>query len=235
MGNLKTKCVIIDDESLAIELIESHISRLDHLELIASFKNPIKAFLFLKSNPVDLIFLDIEMPGMSGLEFLKSMTSIPPVILTTAYREYALDAFDLEVIDYLLKPITFERFFKAIDKYSRTNSKMVEQDVNSSEHLYVKADRKNIKIYFSKILYIESKKDYLKIQTREGAVIIKEKISDFIKSLPETSFLRVHRSYIVNTSNVTAFTFNDIEINNLEIPIGGTYKDIVIRELKMRP
>lgn len=231
MNNLITKCIIIDDEPLAIELIENHISKLDHFEITATFRNPTKAFLFLKTNPVDLIFLDIQMPGLSGLDFLKLVTDIPPVIFTTAYREFALESYDFDVIDYLLKPITFERFFKAIDKYFRRQPLVNQTQEISSEYLYVKADRKYQKINFSDVLFVESKKDYIKIRTSESSIIIKEKIGDFIKSLPETSFLRVHRSYIVNVNNLTAFTHNDVEIGNLEIPIGGTYKDVVIEKL----
>lgn len=238
---MATKCVIIDDEPLAIELIESHIAQLEHLEVAATFKNALHAFEFLKRNPVDLLFLDIQMPGLSGIDFLKSANIVPKVILTTAYREYALEGYELNIVDYLLKPITFDRFFKAIDKYFELTSIPIQSSirlVNAAEGLennfiYVKADKKHVKINFEDILYVESIKDYIKIITSESTIIVKERISKFSESLPEQHFLRVHRSYIVNKQKITAYTNYDIEINALEIPIGGIYKQQVLKCLSM--
>lgn len=236
---MTTKCVIIDDEPLAIELMERHIAQLEHLEVIGTFKNAIAAFEFIKTNHVDLLFLDIQMPMLSGIDFLKSANIVPKVIFTTAYREYALEGYELNVIDYLVKPITFDRFFKAVDKYFALGSSQLlprpadAGDVAGNDFIFVKANKKNVKINFSDILYVESIKDYIKIRTLENTIIVKEKISEFANSLPAQHFLRVHRSYIVNTQKITAFTHYDIEMNDIEIPIGGIYKQHVLKSLCM--
>ena len=236
---MKTKCVIIDDEPLAIELIESHIAQIEQLEVIATFKNAVSALEFLKTSHADLLFLDIQMPMLSGTDFLKSANIAPKVIFTTAYREYALEGYELNAVDYLLKPITFNRFFKAVDKYFQLSTTPVRPVLSAADHqgaaeltgIFVKADKKNIKVNFADILYVESIKDYIKINTQEGTLIVKEKISDFADRLPEQSFLRIHRSYIVNTQKITAFTSYDIEIGDIEIPIGGIYKQHVLHSL----
>jgi DNA-binding LytR/AlgR family response regulator len=234
---MTTKSVIIDDEPLAIELIKSHAAQISGLEVVGTFSNAVKAIEFIKTRPVDLLFLDIHMPVLSGIDFLKSTRITPKVILTTAYREYALEGYELNVVDYLLKPITFERFFKAVDKYLScipSDPKGSTQEcVNAQdkEHIYVKADKKNLKVRLDDILYVESIKDYIKIQTPDNIILVKEKISAFEKLLPPNLFLRVHRSYLVNTRNITAFTNNDIEINSTEIPIGGLYKQQVLKAL----
>ena len=230
---MKVNCIIIDDEPLAIELIESHIAQLTYLKVIGTFKNAVDALEFIKTNQVDLLFLDIQMPLITGIEFLKSVDIAPKVILTTAYREYAIEAFDLNVVDYLLKPITFERFFKAIDKYFEAvpsgpqQSQVVSSPLPENGFIYVRADKKNIKVTLSDILYVESIKDYIKICTTEKTILVKEKISAFEEQLPKHLFLRVHRSYIVNRLKVTAYTNYDIEISSIEIPIGGRFKEQV--------
>ena len=234
---MKTRCVVIDDEPLAIELIENHIAQLEHLEVVGTFKNVLQAFDFIKRQPIDLLFLDIQMPMLNGIDFLRSASIAPKVILTTAYREYALEGYELNVVDYLLKPITFERFLKAVDKYyvlqtSRSPQTFAEDTgIVEKNFIYVKADKKHIKLCFDDILYVESMKDYIKIRTSQETIIVKEKISEFQKLLPEYCFIRVHRSYLVNTNKITAYTQYDVEINNLEIPIGGMYKQNVLNLL----
>lgn len=234
---MTTKCVIIDDEPLAVELIEAHIAQLDYLEVVGTFKNAVQALDFIRTNKVDLLFLDIQMPTLSGINFLKSTNIGPKVILTTAYREYALESYELNVIDYLLKPITFDRFFKAVNKYLTLHSPVLPQrteevqKAQDKEYVYVKTDKKNVKLYFSQILYIESIKDYIKIYTLDDTLIVKEKISNIENLLPQHLFLRVHRSYLVNLEKVTAYTNYDVEINAIEIPIGGLYKQQVLRAL----
>jgi DNA-binding LytR/AlgR family response regulator len=234
---MKTKCVIIDDEPLAIALIEEHISKFSNLTVVAKCNNAIEGFEALKALEVDLIFLDIQMPMLTGIEFLKSLSNAPKVIFTTAYREYALESYELEVIDYLLKPISFDRFFKAINKYFKsaeikTISVPVESKLDAStNHIYVNMNKKHHKVLFDDILYAESLKDYVRIHTSETTIVTKEKISDFEKKLP-SNFLRTHRSYIVNSNKITAFTAQDIEIGNLEIPIGISYKQNVLDQLK---
>jgi DNA-binding LytR/AlgR family response regulator len=233
---VKVQCIIIDDEPLARALIEAHIDKIPNLEVIANCVNALEGFEVLKSRQVDLIFLDIQMPLLTGIEFLKSLSNPPKVIFTTAYREYAIESYELEVVDYLLKPISFDRFFKAINKYFKTVDSQEKKEVEVSEKdsgfMYVNANKKHHKVLFSEILYAESLKDYIQIHTKEATIVTKDKISDFEKKLPKC-FLRIHRSYIVNKDKITAYTSHDIEIGKLEIPIGVSYKKQVIENLKL--
>jgi len=227
------RCLIVENEPLAARLLEKHIAQFSQLTLVGSAWNAFEAFDMLKQKPVDLIFLDIQMPGLTGIDFIKSMSNPPDVIFTTAYREYAVESYELDAVDYLLKPITIDRFFRAIQKYlqrveptPRQEPPVVNPDGEAPDHLYVNTNRKFVKIVFEEVLYIESLKDYIRIHTTDQAVITKEKISAFEAQLPDY-FLRVHRSFIVNTRKVTAFTANDIEIGDREIPIGVSYKNQV--------
>jgi len=234
---MKVQCIIIDDEPLAIELIKSHVAKFSNLEMIASCHNAIEGFEVLKSKQVDLIFLDIQMPLLTGIDFLKSLSNPPKVIFTTAFREYAVESYELEVVDYLLKPISFDRFFKAMNKYFKTvehktvNLANKSKDDTSSDFITVNVNKKHYKVLFSEILYAESLRDYVQIHTIEMTLVTKDKISDFENKLPN-NFLRTHRSYIVNLDKITAFTTNDVEIGKLEIPIGVSYKNEVLRTLK---
>lgn len=235
---MKSTCIIIDDEPLAIELMEAYVSKIPQLELIATCSNAIEAYEIVKTKQVDLMFLDIQMPNMTGIEFLRSISNPPSVILTTAYREYALESYDLDVVDYLLKPIPFNRFFKAVDKFLKTKTDKKEvvlnqQPVEETEkkYLFVNVNKKHHKLYFDDILYAESLKDYIRIHTENQTFVTKEKISEFETQLPK-SFLRTHRSYIVNTHKITAYTQQDVEIGNIEIPIGVSYKKEVIATLR---
>lgn len=223
------KCLIIDDEKLARQLIESHLAKIDDFEVIASCKSAVEAIKILNSQHIDLLFLDVEMPVLLGTDFYKNLVQKPKVIFTTAYREYAVDGFELNAIDYLVKPITFSRFFKAIEKYlASENGKTIVQKVEelpkSKDYIFVTEDRKQVKILFDEILFIESVKNYIKIKTQTNTHIIKYGISSFEEIL-DNRFLRIHRSYIVNKDKITAFTKNDVEIGKIEIPIGNSYKD----------
>ena len=234
---MNVSCIIIDDEPLAIALIEAHVANFPNLKVIATCSNALEGFEVLKSQHVDLIFLDIQMPLMTGIDFLNSLSTPPKVIFTTAYREYSIESYELEVVDYLLKPISFDRFFKAIDKYFKTVENktrdivVVKEQEISEGFMYVNVNKKHHKILFSKILYAESLKDYVRIHTDKTTVITKDKISDFEQKLPNY-FLRTHRSYIVNTNKITAYSAQDIEIGKLEIPIGVSYKKQVFQILK---
>ncbi|GAB5399398.1 MAG: LytTR family DNA-binding domain-containing protein [Aureisphaera sp.] len=228
------KCIAIDDEPLALQIIESHVAQIPNLELVATFPNPIEASGRLRSAAVDLIFLDIEMPLMSGIDFLKSLQNPPMVIFTTAYRNYAIESYELDVIDYLLKPISFPRFFKAISKCKKQGTEIVQNPIESTlvnDHIYVNANKKFVKIRFEEILYVESVKDYVRVHTQDQRIMTKETLSQFEGKLPH-GFLRIHRSFVVNVSKVTAFTKVDVEIGETEIPIGASYKDAVITVLK---
>ncbi|MCP4459778.1 MAG: response regulator transcription factor [Cytophagales bacterium] len=230
------KCMIIDDEPLAIEVLESYVSRLDELQLVATSTNAIKAFELLKKQSVDLLFLDIQMPKLNGIEFLKVLDPAPKVIFTTAYREYALESYDLNVLDYLLKPISFERFLKAINKMP--NSELAldisEQphEVDEEPYIFMKADRKMVKVILKDICYIESLKDYIRIKTEnEKDVVSLQKMSYMEEKLPHDLFLRIHRSYIVPIKKIDAFSSQGVQINGQEIPIGRNYKTEVMKIL----
>lgn len=216
-------------------MIQIHISKIPGMEVFAIFQNPIDAFDVIKSNKIDLIFLDIEMPLLSGIDFLKTLQNPPKVIFTTAYRNYATESYDLDVVDYLLKPISFIRFLKAVNKYkSLVNIAIPESAIKeevANDHLYVNTNRKFMNLKFKDVLCIDSLKDYVKIYLNDKSVITKDSIRNFIKKLPK-EFLRIHRSFIVNTNKITAFTKVDVEIGEREIPIGASYKEDVIAFLK---
>ena len=231
------KCLIVDDEPLALKLISKHIQQIPQLEIIASCQNALEAFDILKKEPIDLIFLDIQMPVLTGMDFAKSLQNPPSIIFTTAYRDYAVESYELEVVDYLLKPIAFNRFFKAITKYLNTRPalpatpKMELAESPIDRHLYVNVNKKYVKVLFADILYAESLKDYVRIHTPQQSITTKDTMAEFEKKLP-ASFLRIHRSFIVNLEKVTAYTTQDIEIGTKEIPIGVRYKKGVLKVLQ---
>ena len=226
---MKIRCLILDDEPLAIQLLQKHIAQLDFFEVAGTCTNAVQALSLLNRQSVDLLFMDIKMPQLSGLDLLKTLRHPPKTILTTAYREFALDGFELGVIDYLLKPITFDRFFKAVERYLHTANHTIPEIFSSSEtqFIYLKSGHKFFKVNTRDILYAESLKDYVHVYTKENVIISKYKISNLEKELNGKGFLRIHRSFIVNLAQVTAFTANDVEIGKLELPIGDTYKALV--------
>jgi len=236
---MTTKCLIVDDEPLAIELLETHIAHLEQLEIVGTCTNAIKAMNFLQQESVDLIFLDIQMPMLTGIEFLKSLKQPPSVIFTTAYRDYAIEGFELDAVDYLLKPISFDRFFKAINRYFQLHQAAAIPTPSASalppripkDYLYLKINKKHHKIILSEIRYIESIKDYIKIHLADQELVAKEKISEFEQQLPSSTFLRIHRSFIINLAQLSAYTAQDVEIGSVEIPIGVSYKTGVMQVL----
>lgn len=235
---MKTKCLIVDDEPLAIKVIESHVGKIPSLQVVATCQNAVDAFDVLMKKQIDLVFLDVEMPGITGLDLLKSLKKAPAIIITTAYREFAMDAFELDAIDYLLKPIPFDRFFKSISKYYQWQSNQHPEvklsdskSLDTEQYIYVRADRKVLKLPLGQILYIESLKDYVKIHLEDELVITKEKISHLEEKLPDTGFLRTHRSFLVSIRHIKAFTAETIELGKQEIPIGRTYKNAVLSKL----
>ena len=227
------KCMVIDDEPLAIKVLEKHIMQVPDLELVSTFDNPIAAGHFLQDSTVDLLFLDIQMPVVTGIDFIKNTTIQPKVILTTAYREYALEGYELDIIDYLLKPISFIRFYKSINKYRTLNAathpttrESLEMEI-TSDHIFVNSNKKMIRIEFNNILFIDSIKDYVRIHTVNATIITKDKISTFAQKLP-SYFLRVHRSFIINTKKIATLTAKDVVLlGGIEIPIGASYKEII--------
>lgn len=231
----EVNCIIVDDEPVAREILENHLRKVDVINVITTCKNAIEAFNELNSNEIDLIFLDINMPEISGLSFAKSISSKIKVIFTTAYREYAVDGFDLQAVDYLLKPISFERLLQSVNKYLDENiieevNPSVEFVVEKNDFIFVRSDRKMVKINFCEINYIESFSDYIKIVLREKTIITRETISNIEAKLPKFDFLRIHRSYIVSISRIESFTNEFIEIKKKAIPISRTYKkDVLLR------
>lgn len=229
-------CIIVDDEPIAREILENHLKRIDTIRTIGSCKNAIEAFNMINANDIDLIFLDINMPEISGLSFARSINKNIKVIFTTAYREYAVEGFDLRAVDYLLKPISFERLFQAVHKYEAESvaiesdsDKEIKQD--KSDFFFVRSDRKMIKINFSELNYIESLADYVKIHVNDKTVITRETITSIEARLPQNDFLRVHRSFIVSINKIDSFTHEFIEIDKKAIPISRSYKNDVKERL----
>lgn len=226
---MKYRCVIIDDEALARELLVQYISHFEELELVEICKSAIEARR-INFEEIDLLFLDIEMPVLKGTNFFKHLAPKPAVIFTTAHRAYALDGFDLDAIDYLLKPITFHRFFKAVDKYLKRHQAPQAQPETTKDFMFIRKDRKQVKLYLDTILYIESLKDYIRIHSAITTHTIKYSLSGF-EALLDNRFLRIHRSYIINKDKITAYTKNDVEIGEKEIPIGAHYRQMVAAAL----
>lgn len=229
-------CIIVDDEPLARQGMELNIANVSALQLLGSFSNALAASDFLRKEKVDLMFLDINMPELSGLDFLKSLRDAPMVVFTTAYPQYALESYELEAIDYLVKPIRIERFLKAVNK-AENYLKLLQQDGNNSQvekieddYVFIKADRKYFKIYFKDILYIEGLKDYVVIYTSDAKIITSMNVKTIAAQLPAAIFARVSKSYIVNTLHISSFDNELIYINNHEIPLGQSFKDDFIKQ-----
>lgn len=224
----KTRCLIVDDEPPARELLMSYVSRLEDLEVVGQHSNALETFSFLQKHPADLLFLDIQMPKMNGLELIRSLHHTPSVILTTAFREYATEGFDLDVLDYLVKPISFERFMKAISKYhhytSRGQDHVASDGAFNDAYFFIKVNKEQVKIYFKNILFIESIKDYIKITTPERTYITYERLTHMEEKLPEGHFLRIHKSYIISLGKVKAFRNDNVKIGENELPVGRVYK-----------
>ena len=230
----KIKCLIVDDEPPAIELLGKYANMVDQLEVVGAVNSAINAFDLLKDKDIDLIFLDIQMPLLNGIDFIKSLKNPPAIIFTTAYREYALEGYDLDVIDYLLKPIPFERFLKAVDKY-RNRSKIIGNMPQTSEernHIFCNINRTQHKIILSDILYIESLKDYVRLHTSEGRLVVKGNIGSFMKQLPDNQFIRIHRSFAVALEKINSYNHSEIDISGTKLPIGLSYKERFLDSLK---
>jgi len=224
------KCIVVDDEELARRLMKRHLSEFNDFEVVAYCESAIDALKIIQEQPIDLMFLDIEMPLLKGTDFLKNLNKKPKVIFTTAFREYALEGFELNVIDYLLKPINFTRFLTSIEKFLESVKTIEDSKV---DYIYIQRNKKNIKIILEDVLYIESKKEYVQIHFKEKKVLFKGGITQFEQKLND-HFVRVHRSYIVNTNKITAYTKSDIEIEQLEIPIGDSYKERVLKKIDLK-
>ena len=236
---MKTKCLIIDDEPLARDLIRNHIEKLDNFEIVAECGDAMKALQELRDHHIDLMFLDIQMPQITGIEFLKILKNPPKVIVTTAYREYALDGFELDVVDYLLKPITFERFLKSVNKFYQITQEEIQSTVaenhnysSEESYIYVKENKRVVKLQLSDIVYIEGLSEYVQIYTGKKKIVTKISMTSLEEKLPGDGFLRIHKSFIVSLSKIEAFTSHTIEVPGKELPIGRSYKSNVLEVLQ---
>jgi DNA-binding LytR/AlgR family response regulator len=232
----RIRCLIIDDEPPARVILKEHISQVDSLELAGDCSNAVEAIAFLQQYQVDLLFLDIQMPHILGTSFIRTLKSPPKVIFTTAFRKYAVEGFDLNAVDYLLKPIGFERFLQAVNKVLQLNITIKENETKtdpelSHPFLYFRVDRKMVKVFLDDILYMESMKDYIKIFTKAKTIITKQPISSLEELLPNESFIRIHRSFIVAINKIDSFKADTIEIGKEELPIGRIYKTEVTKIL----
>lgn len=233
-------CYIIDDEEMAIKVIENHISHIDGLSVEGVFFNAMDAFGALQKKAVDIIFLDIQMPKMSGLSLLKSLPINPHVIITTAHREFALDGFELNVVDYLLKPISFDRFIKSLGKVYRlennaepTISKNAGLPISEPAFFYIKSERQYVKILLEDVLYIESLRNHVKIVTTKGNHTTLQGISQMEDKLPPQHFLRIHRSFIISLSKINRFSQTNLTVGEQVIPIGNHYREEVLKRLSV--
>jgi DNA-binding LytR/AlgR family response regulator len=234
---MKTRCLLVDDEPIAVDIIRNHIKKLDTLEITGVCSNAVEAFEFLRKKPIDLIFLDIQMPKITGMEFLRTLKNPPKVIVVSAYREYALEGFELDVLDYLIKPVSFERFLKAMDKYYHQAEKYqagfgVSVDPeDQTAFIWIRADRKNMKVLLNQIRYVEGLKDYVKIYLENQMIISKASMKEMEEKLPSDQFIRIHRSYLVSLTKIQAFTQDHVEVGRNILPIGTSYKTAVMHQL----
>lgn len=223
---MKIKCLIIDDEPLAVNVIKNYLQKIEDIELTETFNNAIDALNFLKHHKVDVIFLDINMPVLDGLNFIKSLKEPPLIIITSAYTEYAIETYELDVLDYLVKPIEFPRFMNGLNKvYRRMNINQPGTEASKSRpYLFIKIDKKKMKkVFLDEILVVESLKDYLKINTTNGRFLIHSTLADFTNLLPATDFIRIHRSYTISINKIDAVEGNSIEIDGMRYVIGRSY------------
>ncbi|PWH82041.1 DNA-binding response regulator [Algibacter marinivivus] len=228
-------CLIVDDEAIAREVIATHVAKIPNITIVASCSNAIEAFNALRNNQIDLIFLDINMPEVSGISFAKSINKDMKIIFTTAYRDFAVEGFELQAVDYLMKPISFDRLLKAVNTYYdiyTSNQQPQETKADTNGFMFVRADRRMVKIDFESIIYIESYSDYIKIHLANETIVTRETISAIEAKLPSNRFLRIHRSYIIALKHITSFTNEEITINNTSLTISRSYKKDVLQILE---
>lgn len=239
MSYTKISCLIVDDEPPALLLMEKYINAVPLLHLAGKCTNAVDAMSILQQHAVDLIFLDIQMPQILGTDFIRTLVNPPKVVFTTAFRKFAIEGFELDAVDYLLKPIAFERFLKAVNKVMKLNLPVVQafpQDITPKKEaepafLLLRADRKNLKIQLQDILFIESLKDYVKVVTKDRSIVSKQSISAIEDNLPEEAFLRIHRSFIVSLSKIGSFTAGIIQVGKFELPVSRSYRHEVEKVL----
>lgn len=233
---MKIRCAIVDDEFLARQYLSDYVSKVPFLELVGDFNSPLKVMDLIKKGYVDLLFLDIQMPDITGLEFLKTLEKQPLVVFTTAYKEYALEGYELNVTDYLLKPFSFERFLKAVNKVSvaiegKNQGSIVDQAIPKlyDEYLTIRADRKHYKINYSELIYIEGQKAYVTFHTTNRKVTALASLKELEEKLPDKQFVRIHKSFIVSIKYIDTLEGNIVEINQEKLPVGKSYKAAIER------
>ena len=225
----KINCIIIEDEPLAVKVLVDYISQVPFLNLQGKFKDAILAAEYLRDHKTDLIFLDIHLPRLKGMNFLRTLTDPPAVIITTAYHQYAVEGFELNVTDYLLKPFEFERFLTAVNKVKSVQAKTLElkESEVTKNFIFLNVQKRKVKIYFDDILYIESQREYVKVVTAKKAYLTKMSTNEIETLLPSEQFKRIHRSFIISLNKIESYNAETVEINGISIPIGRGYKNVL--------
>lgn len=225
------RCIAIDDEPLALELLEDNISKVPYLKLVASFANPVEAITTIQQQDIDLVFLDIQMPGLTGLQLIQTLSRKPMFILITAYEKYALEGYSLDVVDYLVKPVSLDRFIKACSKaWELHQLKMAKKsDQNENDYFFINVDYSLLKIVFADIVYVEGLKDYAKIHLKSTTkpVVARMSLKNLEEELPASQFIRIHKSFIISRKFITSVKKNSVFINDTELPVGENYKDVI--------
>jgi len=240
MPDKKIRCLAVDDEPPALDVLKKYIASVQSLELVGTCADAVEALNFIRQHAIDLLFLDIQMPQILGTDFLRTLKKPPKVIFTTAFRKFAVEGFELDAVDYLLKPISFERFLKAVNKVmdaslnGTLSEETVSQKTNIDNYIYLRSDRKMIKVALSDILYIESIKDYIKVIATSGTVITKQSISSIEETLPKDMFIRIHRSFIIALNKVESYSNELVWLGKSELPISRMYRHEVEKVLKQK-
>lgn len=242
---MKYSCLLVDDENLALRLLEDYVNKIPQLTIVGKCQNALSALQILQTQQIDILFLDIQMPDLTGIELIKILKNKPEIILTTAYAEHALEGYQLDVTDYLLKPIPFERFVQAVNKAMEyrnlrnagvSNIHLTSASVSTAapalDYMFVKSDYKQIKVPYADILYIEGLREYVSIYTKEKRIVTLETLKNLELILPAQQFLRIHKSYIINTSKVEALNGNMVEMGKIKVPIGKNYREATLSVLK---
>lgn len=230
---MKMNCIAVDDEPLALKLLEDNISKVAYLNLVASCANSFEAIKALEENAVDLIFIDIQMPGLTGLQFISTLENKPLVIFITAYKQYALESYDLSVVDYLVKPVAMDRFIKACNRAKELHELKSAKDqtasINTKDFFFLNADYSQVKIMFNDIIWIEGVRDYIKIYLKSSnkPLLMRSSLKAIEPEIPSPKFLRIHKSYIVSVEGITSIRKNSVFIKDMELPVGETYREAV--------
>lgn len=233
------RCVVVDDEPLALEIIETYLNQIKGAKIISRFTDPVEAFTYLQNNPVDLLFLDLNMPVLNGMELLRNLSQRPAIVITTAYRDFAVESFELDVVDYLVKPISFPRFLKAVNKVISGQAKpeavtAPPEKKTEVENLWLKVDKKMISIAPRDIYYIQSLKDYVRVVTADQKLVIYHTLQALLDKLPQGEFLRIHKSYVVQIAKIKSIEGNVAHLRNEELPIGRNYRKDLQDVLKIK-